>query len=173
MHRALTARLLNRALKIGEVSPLAGVPLYLCPALGRSSSLHKQQPTTSLGTRYVQRRVNHVEAGPTSDAPIAVPEPPITPARRLPLTCSGCGAFSQKNDADQLGYFDVGSKRVRTWLHPQKHEQRPSEAEEDKLVEEVLKSLEQSQLQDLKISPAAMLIGEESEAAALSGMPVY
>ncbi|RDA84755.1 hypothetical protein CP532_6926 [Ophiocordyceps camponoti-leonardi (nom. inval.)] len=37
--------------------------------------------------------------------------------RNVPLTCSGCGAFSQTTDAGRLGYFNVQSRRVRFWLH--------------------------------------------------------
>ncbi|RCI16296.1 hypothetical protein L249_2392 [Ophiocordyceps polyrhachis-furcata BCC 54312] len=38
-------------------------------------------------------------------------------SRHVPVTCSGCGAFSQTTDPGRLGYFDVQSRRVRFWLH--------------------------------------------------------
>ncbi|KAK5997054.1 Found in mitochondrial proteome 38-like protein [Cladobotryum mycophilum] len=177
MHRALTARWLSRALRISEVSPSTGVPLYLCPAIGLSSI---SRTANLAGASISRRRATHTEVvlhdAPTttipepmeSEEPRKPEEPPTAPARRLPLMCSGCGAFSQTDDPQQLGYFDVKSKRTRTWLHPKKTELKSSEAEEDQLVADALKALGESKLKELGLSPSAMIQGEESEKSAMS-----
>lgn len=169
MHRAAAARWLNRALRIGDLAPSAGVPVYLCPAIGLSSSFPRKRLVVSAPSH---RRRSHTEAAP-SDVQTPPPPPveaPKMPARRLPVTCSGCGSFTQTSDSQQFGYFDLESKRVRTWIHPRIPEKRLSDSKEDGLVDEALKSLDKSKLEELGLSPAAMISGEESLGSALAGM---
>ncbi|PTB67489.1 hypothetical protein BBK36DRAFT_1116160 [Trichoderma citrinoviride] len=172
MHRAATARLLRQALRVGEAAPSTAVPLYLCPAVaGLSSKLS----SISLGaaTSICQRRRNHTEAvsssshaesNTTPSPPVPPPQPSQKPVRRLPLTCSGCGAFTQTEDPDQLGYVDVSKKRVREWLHPVARRTSVADGdEEDKIVNAALESLDQSRLKELGLDPAALLEGSEPE----------
>ncbi|KAL6910371.1 hypothetical protein GGI43DRAFT_390011 [Trichoderma evansii] len=166
MHRALAGRLLRQTLRVGEAVPSAGVPLYLCPAVvGLSSRLS----CISLGAavKVSQRRTNHTETIASSNEsitpPSKLPDSPPKPVRRLPLTCSGCGAFTQTEDPEQLGYLDVSKKRVREWMNPPTRHQTPLEGDEDKVVNETLGSLDQSRLKELGLDPAMLMEGGEPE----------
>lgn len=163
MHRALTARWLNRALSISEATSSAGVPLFLCPAVTSSRLLRKPLVAPSARPAICVRRFNHTEVQTSTDAPI--PEPPSIaqdegPKRKLPLTCSGCGAFTQTNDPEQFGYFDVKSRRVKKWMSPKTFEPQRVEKEEDHVVDEVLKSLDPSKLEELGLSSSKLVSGE-------------
>ncbi|KAH0494316.1 hypothetical protein TgHK011_000940 [Trichoderma gracile] len=172
MHRAVTARLLRQALRVGEAAPSTAVPLYLCPA---AAGLSSKLSSISLGaTRSIsQRRRNHTEAvsshNESNSAPV-LPQPSQTqkPVRRLPLTCSGCGAFTQTEDPDQLGYVDVSKRRIREWLHPVERRTSPAEGEEDKIVNAALESLDQSRLKELGLDPAALIEGNEPESVPIN-----
>lgn len=182
MHRALTARLLNRALRIGETSPL-GLPVYLCPAIGFSASLsrsHLVVPGVSSRASTSQRRANHVDAAPaktpvTTDGGIEATEategtgsPAISQStRKLPLTCSGCGAFTQTDDTELFGYIDPESKRVRKWIHPREAKSQTIEVVGDDLVGDVLKNMDKSKLEELGLDPAWMISGQESQGAVI------
>ncbi|PTB43414.1 hypothetical protein M441DRAFT_189304 [Trichoderma asperellum CBS 433.97] len=166
MHRALTGRLLRQTLRVGEAVPSAGVPLYLCPAVAGLSS---RLSCISLGAavKVSQRRTNHTEAISSSNEstlPPAKPtDSPLKPVRRLPLTCSGCGAFTQTEDPEQLGYLDVTKRRVREWMNPPTRHQNLLEGDEDKIVNETLGSLDQSRLKELGLDPAMLVEGGEPE----------
>lgn len=165
MHRALTARLLRQALRVGEAASSTGVPLYLCPAVvGLSSRLSSISLRAS--TSISQRRANHTEAvssniESTAESPLS--ESLQKPVRRLPLTCSGCGAFTQTDDPEQLGYFDISKRRVREWLHPVGRRSSPLEGDEDKIVNATLESLDQSRLKELGLDPATLVDGDGTE----------
>ncbi|KAL7795229.1 hypothetical protein V8C37DRAFT_374912 [Trichoderma ceciliae] len=167
MHRALTARLLRQALRVGDAAPsTAGVPLYLCPAVVTLSS---KLSSTSLGAaaNVSRRRANHTEAVSSnneSTTPSPLPELPQKSTRRLPLTCSGCGAFTQTEEPDQLGYLDVNKRRVREWLHPVARHQNPLKWDEDSIVNDTLKSLDPNRLKELGLDPAILVEGGEPEA---------
>ncbi|KAG6008230.1 hypothetical protein E4U21_004829 [Claviceps maximensis] len=174
MHRVPTARWLSRALKIGDVVPAAaGLPVFLCPAIGlaRAASGMDIAPSTP------RRCFNHTGSatavsGTTSTSAFRdadktledkAPQQPL--ARKLPVTCSGCGAFAQTTDAQQLGHFDLQTKRVRQWLHPQRRKgnyggRGSSAADEDQIVDNVLKTLAPETLKELGLSAEA-LIGDE------------
>lgn len=167
MHRALSARWLNRALSIGEASASSSVPLFLCPAVGSARHIRTPRVAPSRTTTLYSRRFNHTEAV-TQDVPIAeneLPpkEAPAEPRRRLPLNCTGCGAFSQTADPQLLGYFDLNSKRVKKWLNPEAYEPKRTASEEDGVVDDVLKTLDQSQLEALGLKPSLLMSGAETE----------
>ncbi|QYT01457.1 hypothetical protein H0G86_008494 [Trichoderma simmonsii] len=170
MHRALTARLLRQALRVGEAASSTGVPLYLCPAVvGLSSKLSSISLRAS--TSISQRRANHTEA--VSSNIKSTTESPSTellqkPVRRLPLTCSGCGAFTQTEDPEQLGYYDVSKRRVREWLHPIARRSSPLEGDEDKIVNAALESLDQARLKELGLDPATLVEGDGTENETMS-----
>ena len=85
------------------------------------------------------------------------------------MTCSGCGAFTQTEDPDQLGYVDVSKRRVREWLHPVARRTSVADGdEEDKIVNAALKSLDQSRLKELGLDPAALLEGSEPESVPIN-----
>jgi hypothetical protein len=170
MHRAFTARLLRQALRVGEAAPSTGVPLYLCPSVVRLSS---KLSSISLGAAasVSQRRANHTEAISNDNelvTPSTLPEPSQKPVRRLPLTCSGCGAFTQTEDPDQLGYLDVTKRRVREWMYPVARHQNLVEFDEDKIVNETLGSLDESRLKELGLDPALLIEGDEPEIETLN-----
>lgn len=168
MHRALSARWLNRALSIGETSASSSVPLFLCPAVG--SARHIRTPRvapSSRTTTLYSRRFNHTEAAiqdiPATETESPPKEAPAEPRRRLPLNCTGCGAFSQTADPQLLGYFDLNSKRVKKWLNPEEYEPKRTASEEDGVVDDVLKTLDQSQLEALGLKPSLLMSGAETE----------
>ncbi|KAL3960103.1 hypothetical protein ACCO45_005220 [Purpureocillium lilacinum] len=147
MHRAAAARWLNRALRIGETGPSTRLPVYLCPAL-RSPA-----------------------AAPVTRAAATPPtEPPKLPGRRLPVTCSGCGSFTQTGDSQQFGYYDPDSKRVRSWLKPSVSDRRAEEAKEDEIVDEVLKSMDSKLLEELGLNTTAMVSGEAAQEVAAAAL---
>lgn len=167
MHRVSTARLLTRALRIGEHTSTAVVPLFLCPAISRGSLVPIAFPTarrfhsTDVSTRPV------VEAEPVIEVVEAEPVEAEKVLRKLPVTCSGCGAFAQSTDSLQLGYFDTGSKRVRNWLHPRTYVPSKGDVAENKIVDDVLKGLDPERLEALGLSVESM-IGDEAAQVATS-----
>jgi genetic interactor of prohibitins 3, mitochondrial len=168
MHRVLSARWINRALSIGEASASSSVPLFLCPAVGASSRFHRTPKATPLRTPLYTRRLNHTEATTTQDAPTTTTENSSpsgleVPKRRLPLNCTGCGAFTQTSDPQMLGYFDPESKRVKRWLNPKAFERQHTASQEDGVVDDVLKSLDPSQLEALGLDPSLLVTGAEKE----------
>lgn len=166
MHRALSARWINRALSIGEASASSSVPLFLCPAVGASSRFHRTPKATPLPTPIHTRRLNHTEAT-IQDAPITTSENSSLgleiPKRRLPLNCTGCGAFTQTSDPQMLGYFDPESKRVKKWLNPKAFERQHTTSQEDGVVDDVLKTLDPGQLEALGLDPSLLVTGAEKE----------
>ncbi|ODA81659.1 hypothetical protein RJ55_00161 [Drechmeria coniospora] len=82
------------------------------------------------------------------------------PARKLPVTCTGCGAFTQTTDPEQLGYYDRESRRVRHWMKPKLPDRRDETVKEDEIVNEALKSLDPTLLEDLGLNPTALVAGE-------------
>ncbi|KAH7157091.1 hypothetical protein EDB81DRAFT_685961 [Dactylonectria macrodidyma] len=180
MHRALSARWLNRALSIGEASASTGVPLFLCPAVGASARWSRISPLASSSRPSVySRRLNHTEATP-NHASISEPasgtedasssDVSSKPKRRLPMTCTGCGAFAQTSDPKLLGYFDLESKRVRKWLNPRIPETKVKESDQDGVVDDALKAMDPSKLQELGLDPSNLLPSEESEGAAMAAL---
>ncbi|KAL4723316.1 hypothetical protein ACLX1H_009806 [Fusarium chlamydosporum] len=176
MHRALSARWLNRALSIGEASASSSVPLFLCPAVGTSSRIYRTPRTTPSRTPLYARRFNHTEATTSQEAHIETAETPSLfnpeiPRRKLPLNCTGCGAFTQTSDPQLLGYFDPESKRVKKWLNPTAFEYRPTATQEDEVVDDVLKTLDKSQLEALGMDPTLLVSGAEREGAVAPKAP--
>ncbi|TWU78671.1 hypothetical protein ED733_005767 [Metarhizium rileyi] len=156
MHRVSTARLLCRALRIGEHT--ASVPVFLCPAISQRSL-----PVATARIRLPSRRFNSTDVSTTTTTTTDAALGPVDQlVRQLPVTCSGCGAFAQTGDTQQLGYFDLQSKRVRNWLHPRKIEAR-GDAAGNKIVDDVLKGLDREQLEALGLRAESMIEDESSK----------
>lgn len=190
MHRALSARWLSGALRVGEAHVSTKVPLFLCPAISRSQAVVSRQATT-----LVQRRKLHIEAGgvdeqqavkqPTTDqysegsipsdtvAESSTETPATTPpaARRLPITCTGCGAFSQTKDSKQFGFYNLKTKRVRTWLKRETEQVDKPASEEEQVVNQALQAMSPEQLEELGLDPATMLHGELPDQEAPKNSP--
>lgn len=164
MHRAASTRWLNRALRIGEAPPLAGVPVYLCPSLGGHALRHRLEVR-----RTAHGWANRARAAPSRHAHTPPTEAPAELPRKIPMMCTGCGAFSQASEPGQLGYFDTERRRIRDWLSPPTREKKESSSNQDKLVNDALQSLESGKLEALGLSPSAMGAGEESQAEAMAG----
>ncbi|KAG6208576.1 hypothetical protein E4U35_008271 [Claviceps purpurea] len=175
MHRVATARGLGRALRIGDASSASGVPIFLCPAIGRVRAGGRRLNIA----KSTPRRFNHTDSANVaatapstpSDADKTLVDGPKTSARTLPVTCSGCGAFSQTADAQQLGYFDLQRKKVQQWLKPQNGKAsnsrrlREAAAEEDEIVDNLLKNMPSEELKALGLS-AETMFGEEQATVA-------
>ncbi|KAM0516711.1 hypothetical protein ACHAPE_005345 [Trichoderma viride] len=170
MHRAFTGRLLRQTLRVGEAVPSAGLPLYLCPAVAGLSSRLSRISLGATAKVSSQRRTNHTETiasnNESAPPPSKLSDSPLKPVRRLPLTCSGCGAFTQTEDTEQLGYLDVSKRRVREWTNPPTRHQDLLEGDEDKIVNETLESFDQSRLKELGLDPAMLMEGGEPETEA-------
>ena len=163
MYRALTTRCLNRALLLKQLPSRTLRSTFLCPAI-RPGPLHLQRHRFSTSvTRLYSDQPNssetkieikpenaqsHVETTPSAQHPPNNEQPASDePTQPLPLTCHGCGAFSQTSDRNELGYFDVRQKRVKRWLNPTKQEVQANK--EDELVEDVLKNMDEQKLKEL------------------------
>ncbi|KAJ6441973.1 protein phosphatase inhibitor [Purpureocillium lavendulum] len=175
MHRAAAARWLNRALRIGEAGPSTRLPVYLCPALRSLSTVasSREQRLRPYKSAATQCRMNHTEAATNEDVDPIPQTPAQTPTllgRKLPITCSGCGAFTQTDDPQQFGYYDPQTKRVRSWLMPSISERRAEEAKEDDIVDEALKSMDSKLLADLGLNPTALVSGEAAQEVATAAL---
>lgn len=157
MHRALPCRWLTRALRTTETLPPSGLPLFLCPtaAVWRERRFAPVHFSHSLD----QRRPIHIDASLVEEK-LRTAEAPAEPPRKLPLNCSGCGAFTQTTDPQQLGYYDTTAKRVRTWLKPKKNKLHDKEIEENQVVDDVLKSMDSSQLTALGFDRSNLVVDE-------------
>lgn len=185
MHRTLPARWLNRTLRLGDIQPSNSVPLFLCPSLAGAGVGHVsiQRPRTlasqsRVATPRRSQRFLHTEIHP-KDA--TTPYEPVLPAqksddtseRKLPTNCSGCGAFTQTNDASQLGYFDMTSKRVRKWFKSGDRKTELEATKEDNVVSEALSSLDASQLRALGLDPASLSLTAEAPTPQPGTVPSY
>lgn len=146
MHRALSARWLNRALRLGEAYPSKGVALFLCPTLTVSRA-----PTCARPAATNQRRRNHVQIEEKAPKETIGIETEAT-IRKLPITCSGCGSFTQTSNPNEFGYFNTDSRRVRGWIKARKTSSNTSELDENKVVEAALKALDAAKLKELGLS---------------------
>ncbi|CAH0001490.1 unnamed protein product [Clonostachys byssicola] len=166
MHRTVAARCLNRSLS-GRTLPSSARALCSYPVTSRLSSVSlkaKVRPQ-ALATFPCQTRQSHAIASQhvSGDSEALGPQDPGKLNRRLPINCSGCGAFSQTSDPKELGFFDLTSKRVQNWLHPKKDQEREiSETEEDLVISEALKSLSSDQLEALGLDKSS-LVSEEAQ----------
>lgn len=75
------------------------------------------------------------------------------PDRPLPLTCPGCGAFSQTLDPEQIGYYDTSAKRIQKWARPAET-MKPRKfvpPKDDNIVDLALAGLTEEQQRQLKL----------------------
>ncbi|KAJ3497782.1 hypothetical protein NLG97_g1638 [Lecanicillium saksenae] len=160
MRRAVSSRWLTRAFRTSEALPPSGLPIFLCPAV----SLSRQLPIAParISHNISQKRLMHVEASTPKEEADSV-ETSAEEPRELPFACSGCGAFTQITDADQLGYYDVSAKRVRTWLNPPKHELQEQDVKENEVIDGVLQSMDKEQLIALGFDASNLVIEERAE----------
>ncbi|KAG5976692.1 hypothetical protein E4U58_000025 [Claviceps cyperi] len=175
MHRVATARGLSRALRIGDASSASGVPIFLCPAIGRVRAggrrLNIAKSTPRCFNHTDSANVAATASSTPLDADKTLVDGPKQSARTLPVTCSGCGAFAQTTDAQQLGYFDLQRKKVQQWLNPQNGNTsgsrifRETAAEEDKIVDNILKNMPSGKLQALGLSAKTMFREEQAAVA--------
>lgn len=166
MQRAFSARCLHRALRVGDAMPGKGLPLLLCPAIG-AVSLNRAAAVQRTTIRYSQRRMNHTETTQLQETAETIQ----TPTRKLPLACSGCGAFTQTSDENSFGFYNIESKRVRNWLHPKQMEAKEDEVAEDDVVQGVLASMDSAQLKALGLSEDTLITDKDSSQAA--GKTIY
>lgn len=135
------------------IPPLPGLtPLRPCIRTGTLTAI---PPPLSHGIPSV--RLFHTQgeepAAPASNSPTEK-----TALRRLPLQCTGCGAFTQTADSTQAGYFNLERRAVREYLglvEPRKKRARAQAdvaAAEDQVVEATLANLDPAQLEALGLS---------------------
>ncbi|PKS09687.1 hypothetical protein jhhlp_004307 [Lomentospora prolificans] len=152
---------MHRALSSSRLRPIARLSQS---RLTRSLSLNSLWPCTSPARHALKSlAVSHHPLParflhtPSEAAAADVDPPTDKPAlRRLPLQCTGCGAFTQTTDPAQAGYFNLQRRAVREYLglvEPKKGRKLPvDEAQEDKIVEETLARLDPAQLEALGLT---------------------
>ncbi|PSR93651.1 hypothetical protein BD289DRAFT_344776, partial [Coniella lustricola] len=158
------SRLLRSALNIEHSNSAASqLPLFLCPAGARASSILSQNSTARGAGFHAQRRSLlplaqrcrlHTEAEQATEATEArrddAPRP--VPTRKLPVQCHGCGALSQTAVSNEPGFYDVNRKAVKTYLGLLKEEPRGRRRQDD-IVQASLQSLGPAKLRELGIDP--------------------
>lgn len=146
--------------------PASGVSLFLCPTALHGSRLLPKLTATPV-SQLRQRRMVHAEAASKSND-IDNSEGAKLEQPTLPLTCSGCGAFAQTHDSNQLGYYDVTAKRVRNWRRLQDKEATTETSKEEDVINEVLKSMDSAKREELGLN-AESLVNEDKTAVLQSG----
>jgi genetic interactor of prohibitins 3, mitochondrial len=168
MHKALSSRWLRSALGIGERSlSLAGLPAYLCPAVGPSPSLLQLPRARLTAPPAGWRRCLHAQAAEPMAASTRASEI-LPPSRQLPPQCTGCGAFSQTQDKGTPGYYDRGRKAVRRYLgedvsKKNKLEDVEGESQADMVVQQALRGLSPEQLEKLGLDPSSLLVDADGK----------
>jgi genetic interactor of prohibitins 3, mitochondrial len=166
MHRALSSKWLRSALSISGRGAVADIPVFLCPAVGlaRQSWAHATQVPSPC--RYV-----HSEATASKRNAPLIPVVERLPPRRLPLQCTGCGAFAQTSDPNVAGYYDRSRKAVRLFLGEQKERvDKDEDGQDDLVVQKALESLGNDQLEKLGLSPNALFNFHDLESGTLTSM---
>ena len=106
--------------KCAAVGKISSIPAYLCPAL---SSFDPKTPRRSsqhpLGKiiRQVTPRLGVHTAAEDSRLPSAVKKSSLLVA--LPLSCPGCGAFTQDALSHEAGFYSAGRKAVKSFIQAQ------------------------------------------------------
>ena len=182
MRRALSSNRLP-AFSRGSRASL-GAPLAVSPATStytRHRWATPAQPCSLHGDpllrRFQHTGTSHTETSPAETSPPAEISIDKPIARRLPLQCTGCGAFTQTADATQAGYFNLQRKGVQEFLgllEPKAPRTDEVPEAEDKVVEEALGNLTPEQLEALGLSKDDLIATKEDKAAQkppIQGMP--
>ncbi|ROV95126.1 hypothetical protein VSDG_05802 [Cytospora chrysosperma] len=105
-------------------------------------------------TEYLEH-VERLEPAERPEAPSAQEHVSVqlTPVRKLPVQCAGCGALSQTAVPDQPGYFDLGRKAVRSYVGLLKEE--PRRRTESDVVQDALRS-QGDVLEGMGLTPEAL-----------------
>lgn len=155
---------------MGDRALLAELPGYLCPALGLSATRSHHSPgQVPLIFPSRQRRCLHVESTGVDPDPRLEPSPDeALAAKKLPLQCHGCGAFTQTSQPDQAGFYDLNRKAVRKFLGLGEQSENSEKVleekdQEDFVVDQALQTLGPEKLEELGIDPNTLHYGEEAE----------
>lgn len=81
----------------------------------------------------------------------------------MPLQCHGCGAFTQTHDPEVAGYYDVNRKAVKKFTGEIAETSALKSPEEDVVVDQALRNIDPSQLEELGIDPKMLRHGDEME----------
>ncbi|KAI0602233.1 hypothetical protein F4775DRAFT_536141 [Biscogniauxia sp. FL1348] len=173
MHRALSSRWLNDALNIAERPSRLELPLFLCPSAQSMLLRPRLRPRPSAVPCRLQplgaSSWNPSRRGLHSQAALAPDPYPVSStsntseernsirlklSRKLPRQCSGCGAFSQFDEPELPGYYDLDRKAVRKFLgvDPIFHRTR----QEDKIYEDALKHFDHKELEERGVDVEAL-----------------
>lgn len=163
------SRLLRNFLNIDHGSSVAStLPLYLCPAAARAySTISRPGRSTSTPApnhRFLplrQTRALHAENVEHTDTEHAVApisdSVPLTPTRKLPVQCPGCGALSQTAVPDEPGHFGLDRKAVRSYLGLLKEE--PRRRTDSDIVQDALRGRADI-LEDMGVNAEALSLPE-------------
>lgn len=129
-------------------------------AVLREESLHRRPFAPSSGRcKYSQRIYStHIRTFSTSRRRLLEleqrqnisPTPSIVsqPPQELPLSCPGCGAYTQHVDPKEAGFYSSTRSAVKRYLNPQN---QPAIAKEDKIVQSAIQNLSPELRQQLSL----------------------
>lgn len=162
MRRALSFNRLRPFEQVNRSSLGAGGPQISLATYARQRWATPQ--TCPLYARPSPCRFQHTESGEGSKAGIQTGRPI---SRRLPLQCTGCGAFTQTTDAAQAGFFNLERRAVQEYLglvEPKTRTVNEAVEEEDRVVEEALSKLPPQQLEALGLTKDALISDKDVKA---------
>lgn len=133
-------RLAGRVLRQVE-TPVADLPVFLCPGILRFPSLPTLRTQERLPHRFQvshQRHITSVTSIPTTDSPKILA--PLL--EKLPQQCPGCGALSQTADQVAPGFYTPTRRSIRQYLEGGSSSRRFAEDEIFKAALENAASIE-------------------------------
>ncbi|KAL2019429.1 hypothetical protein VTK56DRAFT_9634 [Thermocarpiscus australiensis] len=158
--RALCSRWLARTFSLERCASTSELPLYLCPAF-RSLAIEHATARRRCHSHVQPVQIRRLHTQPATTASTEPPQLTKQPSKTLPVQCTGCGALSQTTVPDQAGYFDLSRRAVREYLglvdEEQKKLRRPRE--DDRIVEQVLQSVDVESLERQGINLKSLLPG--------------
>lgn len=168
---------MRRALSFNRLRPFAQVSRSSLGAGGPRVSLatytrHRwaTPQTCPLYAWPSLRRFQHTRSGEALKGGIPTGRPIL---RRLPLQCTGCGAFAQTTDATQAGFFNLERRAVQEYLglvEPKTPTVREAVEEEDRVVQAALNNLPSEQLEALGLTKVALISNKDVKAAQPKGI---
>lgn len=148
-----------RANILARASPLT-LGAYPYPPI--SSVAYSRPWATQLCSLYAQPLPRRLHAQSHEAPSVAGKSHEKAILKRLPLQCTGCGAFTQTVDPASAGYFNLGRKAVREYLGlVQTKSPKKEVPDEDRVVVEALNNFPPEQLEALGLSRDSLIPDSE------------
>ena len=129
------------------------VPIFLCPLVQSARLSPTSIPTKQSSKPQRQHRCLQFE---TNKPAIDYELPPPLAARKLPLTCPGCGAYSQTLAPKEAGFYSSTRKPVRAFLAAQREPAADARQDEETAIyNKVIKGTDSALLDKLGLDNGA------------------